>query len=126
MKSWSKCMPTLCLSTGEAELGALVRGAVEAEGVKAFLGDFGIQPRIVIKSDAAAAVGMTRRLGLGRVRHLAVSDLWIQQRVRQGGIEIEKTPGITNPADAFDYVLGRTEQVWPAFTELLLDPTNAN
>ena len=93
-------MPTLALSTGEAELGALVKGAAEAEGLRAFLLDFGVNADICIKSDAAAAVGISKRLGLGRVRHLAVSDLWIQQRIRQGGMVVQKLPGLVNPADA--------------------------
>ena len=99
MKAWSKTIPTLALSTGEAELLALVKGATEVEGVRAILNDYGIPASIVIKTDASAAVGMTQRLGLGKVRHLAVSDLWIQQRVKRGDLKVEKTPGEFNPAD---------------------------
>ena len=40
VKSWAKTLPTLALSTGEAELGATVRGAAEAEGIVSILGDF--------------------------------------------------------------------------------------
>ena len=83
MKSWAKTLPTLALSTGEAELGATVRGAAEAEGIVSILGDFHIEAKVVLKSDAAAAIGITQRVGLGRVRHLAVSDLWIQQRIKR-------------------------------------------
>ena len=107
VKSWSKTMSTLALSTGEAELGATVKGAAEAEGVQSVLRDFAIEASIVLKSDASAAIGITKRLGLGKVRHLATGDLWIQQRVHQKRLEIEKLPGEVNPSDAMTKGLDR-------------------
>ena len=113
IKSWSKTLATLALSTGEAELGAAVKGATEAEGIQSILRDFEIVARIVMKSDASAAIGITRRLGLGKVRHLSTGDLWIQQRVHQGRIEVGKLPGSENPADAMTKALdrGRLDQL---------------
>ena len=77
----------------------MVRAAVEGLGVRAILEDFGIQAEVHVKSDATAAIGMAHRLGLGKVRHLAVADLWIQERVRAGDIKLSKWPGKENPAD---------------------------
>ena len=99
VKAWSKTMATLALSTGEAELGATTRGAAEAEGIAPILRDFGISDSIRLKSDASAAIGITQRMGLGKVRHLSVADLWIQQKVRRQEVEIEKLPGEHNPSD---------------------------
>ena len=31
----------------------------------------------------AAAIGICRRTGIGRVRHLAVGQLWVQERLRE-------------------------------------------
>ena len=42
---------------------------------------------------------MCKRLGLGKVRHLATGDLWVQQLVRRRGAILEKWPTETNPAD---------------------------
>ena len=50
-------------------------------------------------SDACAAIGMARRRGLGRVRHLDVEDLWVQTKVRDGHIDLLKVKGSENPAD---------------------------
>ena len=94
-------MPTLALSTAEAELGAIVKGAAEGEGMLSLLSDFHIKARLILKSDASAAIGITKRIGLGKVRHLATGDLWVQQKVRKGELEISKLPGKENPADAF-------------------------
>ena len=38
-------------------------------------------------------------LGLGKVRHLDVADLWAQEKVRSGAIELCKILGSENPAD---------------------------
>ena len=53
----------------------------------------------VVRSDATAAIGMVARVGLGRVRHLAVSDLWVQGKARSKAIRYEKVEGRLNPSD---------------------------
>ena len=80
IKSWSKTISVLALSSGEAELLAIVRASTEALGLRSIYADFGVQMKLTVKSDATAAIGMVARLGLGRVRHLAVSDLWVQRK----------------------------------------------
>ena len=52
-----------------------------------------------VKSDATAAIGMVKQLGLGKVRHLATADLWVQQRRRVKHFTLEKWPGGENPSD---------------------------
>merc|ERR1712026_609172 len=71
-----------CPLTRKSKLGALTKACAEGLGMKALLNDFQVQVEIKVLSDATAAIAMVRRLGLGKVRHLAVADLWIQQRVR--------------------------------------------
>ena len=46
--------------------------------MQATMQEFDIKAQLKIKGDAIAAMGMVKRQGLGRVRHLAVADLWIQ------------------------------------------------
>ena len=107
LKAWSKTVAILCLSSGESELAAVVKAAGEGLGLQAVLGDFGLAGEITIRSDATAAIGMVKRQGLGKVRHLAVSDLWVQQRVRLGHLKLAKHPGLENPADLLTKVLAR-------------------
>ena len=99
LKSWAKTQPTIALSSGEAELAAVVRGAAEGLGFLSVLGDFGLSLGLHMRSDATAAIGIVGREGLGKVRHLATADLWVQQRVRQHQFSLEKWPGLENPAD---------------------------
>ena len=86
LKSWSKTLAVLALSSGEAELMSLVKAGTEALGLQALYRDFGEEMSITIASDATAAIGMVSRLGLGKVRHLAVSDLWLQEKARSGAM----------------------------------------
>ena len=106
IKSWSRPNPILCLSSGEAELAAMVRAAAEGFGLRAFLRDFDCDVRVLVKSDASAAIGMCKRQGLGKVRHLVTADLWIQQRVRSKELTIRKWPGKDNPSDVLTKPVG--------------------
>ena len=99
LKWWSKTQPTLALSSGEAELAAIVKSTSEGLGMQAVMEEFGITTNLVVKSDAVAAIGIVKRQGLGRVRHLAVGDLWVQQRARNGEVEYVKLDGKLNTSD---------------------------
>ena len=50
-------------------------------------------------ADSAAAIGICRRSGIGRVRHLAVGQLWVQEGLRRGDFTLFKVRGDQNPAD---------------------------
>ena len=99
LKWWSKTQPTLALSSGEAELAAIVRATSEGMGMVAIMEEFGIHVDLVIKSDAVAAIGIVKRQGLGRVRHLAVGDLWVQQKAKNKEAYYQKLPGERSTAD---------------------------
>ena len=101
IKTWSSTQNVIATSSGEAEFYALVKAGSQSLGIKAMADDFGIKiNRIVIKTDASAAKGISMRRGIGQVKHIEVNQLWIQDKVRNGDIEVEKIPGKTNPADA--------------------------
>ena len=65
----------------------------------AIMKEFNIEVRLTVKGDAVAAIGIVRRQGLGRIRHLAVADLWIQQRSKDGSVAYEKLEGTRNTSD---------------------------
>ena len=97
LKWWSKTQPTIALSSGEAELAAMVKATSEGMGMVAIMAEFGIEAELTVKSDAIAAIGIVRRQGLGRIRHLAVADLWIQQRSKEGSVYYENFQEKTIP-----------------------------
>ena len=99
LKHWSTTQTTIALSSGEAELTGLVKGAAHGLGFQALCRDLGFNFGLELKSDATAAIGIARRRGLGRVRHISVADLWIQERLKTGDFKLSKILGAHNPAD---------------------------
>ena len=52
-----------------------------------------------VHSDASAALGIVNRTGLGKLRHINVQFLWVQNKATTGELGIQKVPGKDNPAD---------------------------
>ena len=50
--------------------------------------------------DSSAAKGMASRKGLGKVRHVEVNQLWVQEKVGSGELDLKKVDGAQNLADA--------------------------
>ena len=61
--------------------------------------DFGLAVGGLIKSDASAALGIIQRQGLGKMRHIDTSYLYIQQINAEKILKFAKTPGSENPSD---------------------------
>ena len=55
---------------------------------------------IQLITDANAAVGISNRLGSGKVRHIAVNQLWLQGKLRSKEMTVVKVPTEKNLADA--------------------------
>ena len=64
------------------------------------LEDLGVKWKFRINTDASAAKVITARKGAGKIRHIEVSQLWIQDHVRRGEICIRKVDTKENLADA--------------------------
>jgi hypothetical protein len=52
-----------------------------------------------VHSDASAALGVVNRTGVGKLRHIRVQFLWIQDQVRLGELVVRKVAGADNQAD---------------------------
>ena len=81
VKTWSSTQYIIALSSGEAEYYGVMRGASQAIGIKSMLYDMGVDTDIEINTDASAAKGIASRKGVGRVRHIEVHQLWVQEKV---------------------------------------------
>ena len=49
--------------------------------------------------DASTALGIIGRRGVGRVRHLEVGSVWIQEQQLKRIVDMFKVPALENPAD---------------------------
>ena len=65
VKSWSVTQKNITLSSGEAELVAVVKAIVEAIGVARLAHDWGDPSDISAHIDSSAAIGVINRRGSG-------------------------------------------------------------
>ena len=106
IKTWSRTQALVSLSSAEAELYAAIKACSETLGFLSLLKDYQIHATGKIMCDASAALGIIKRQGLGRTRHIHTSYLWIQQ-VNERGINFNKVTGSENCADLFTKPLTR-------------------
>ena len=101
IKTYCSLQAVRALSSGEAEYYAMVKAASVAIGIRSMLMDLGVtEGRIILKTDASAALGVAQRLGIGKIRHIEVNQLWLQEKVYEGDIIVEKVSTDENLADA--------------------------
>ena len=61
--------------------------------------DLGENVKIVLRSDSSVALGIGGRQGLGKLRRLETSYLWLQDVLTQKRLTVRKVKGTDNPAD---------------------------
>ena len=99
LKTYSKTQGTIAQSSAGSELIAVVKSACEAIGTVSLADDLGITLRVRLHVDAAAALSILERQGVGRVRHLNIGVLWLQEQQLRRVVELTKVLGTSNPAD---------------------------
>ena len=116
IKSWSSTQKTIALSSGEAELTAVVKCSCETIGILQLAEDWGVYLEGDIMVDSSAALGVVARKGAGKLRHVRVGQLWIQEKRENEELRYRKVKGTDNPADALTKSLAS-----PAMNKYLLD-----
>ena len=99
IKSWSKNQSVIALSSAEAELYGIIKTSSETLGIISILKDWNMFYKADIMADASAALGIIGRTGLGKLRHIDTSYLWLQQESIKKKLKMGKVKGIENPAD---------------------------
>jgi len=98
----------LATSSGQAEFFACGSLVNEGIGICQVYSELGFPLEFIVKLDSAAAIGMCQRRGVGKVRHLDIRYLHVQDCLRDGRITaIQKIPGEEKLADVGTKVLGR-------------------
>lgn len=72
----------------KAAAGGLETGSI--------LNEVNVKTKPRIRSDSTAARGILHRRGVGRVRHLDIKDLWVQEKVQDGAMSIDKVATTAN------------------------------
>ena len=104
IKAWCSTQGALALSSAEAEYYSMVEGVLRARGLQNIgreIGMDGVEEsvRLEVMVDSSAAKSFVSRRGLGRMRHMEVRWLWLQEEVKQGRVVVLKVKGEWNPAD---------------------------
>ena len=109
LKSWSTTQATVALSSAEAEFQAMIEGATRSLGLQSMLCELGAPMEVVLWTDSSAAKSYSSQRGLGRIRHLEVKNLWLQEIVCRGRLRLCKVLGTENPADILTKFLSTKE-----------------
>ena len=108
LKGWSRTQNNVTLSSAEAELIAMVKCSSELLGMRSAMRDWGVDSSGVVYADSSAALAIANRKGAGKLRHINVSSLWIQEKKDLHDLEIRKVLGTENPADLMTKYLTRS------------------
>ena len=84
---------------GEAELTAVVKISTELLGILQLESDWNNKVQAEVLADSIAALAVVNRRGNGKMRHVKVGQLWVQQKREGGEIKYNKVLGSKNPAD---------------------------
>ena len=107
LRTWSATQSVVALSSAEAELYSMTEGASRGLAIQSMLREMCVSVHLVVATDSSAAKAFAATRGLGRMRHLEVKDLWLQELVKSGRLSLEKVLGCLNPADAMTKYLDR-------------------
>ena len=99
IKSWATTQSSNTLSSAEAELVAMTKATAETIGILNMIRDLGEDAKGVVYADSSAALAIAGRKGSGKLRHINIRMLWIQEKERRGEVELRKVRGEVNPAD---------------------------
>ena len=84
----SSTQDLVATSSGVAEFYAQVRGAALGIQNQNIMKQCDLNLEVQFGCDASAARGMMQKQGGGRVKHIDIKDLWIQQFIRDGKLKV--------------------------------------
>ena len=99
LKFYSSTQHVISLSSGESEFYAGIKAGSTLLGALATMMDLGCQLSGTLVFDATAAKAMMNRRGHGKAKHISRCYLWLQQRVHDGELQLEKIGTKINTAD---------------------------
>ena len=109
IQHWSRTQQVVSLSSAEAELHALCKCASESLAVVNMAMEMYAFPALRLQTDSSAARGIVQRAGCGKVKHLDIKSLWVQEREKCGDFTTCKVPRATNWSDLMTHHWNETE-----------------
>ena len=96
IKSWSATQKRVTLSSAEAELAALVKASTDAIGLAQMAKGLGDDVSALIYIGSSAALSVTQRKGDGKMRHVRIGQLWIQEAAENEELTFKNIKGTEN------------------------------
>ena len=90
LKAYTRKQKITTKSSAETELYAAALGASEAKEVQSMMRDFGFAVKPVLAIDAKATEHILHRQGIGRLKHIDVAYLWVQDEIRSQRIQVRR------------------------------------
>jgi hypothetical protein len=112
IKTWSATQGAYALGSAEAESYGMIEGVTRAKGLISLCKELGfgeVYNVVYLGTDSSAAKSFVCRKGLGRMRHIDIRDLWLQEEVAEGRVVVSKVVGTENPADLMTKIFGLGE-----------------
>ena len=106
---WARTQQLIALSSAEAELNASVKAAQEGLGIAHLEEELGRKLVVQLYGDSSANHGIIARQGSGKVKHLSVRQLWLQQQSELGACKHYKIPRLENFADMMTHHWSRAD-----------------
>ena len=90
----------VALSSSESEYYGMCRTATLAEFVRGIMEFWGVNLKNTrLKVDSSSAKAMAERRGVGQSRHIQAKFLWLQDKVAEKSLIVEKVKGTINDSD---------------------------
>ncbi len=97
--SWARTQAVPALSSCEAELYAIGTGCVESLGLRSLLLELGLPAVVVVKTDSSSAKAISQRRGPGKMKHIQLRLLAMQQWVSDRLLSVNKVSTDENISD---------------------------
>ena len=107
VKAYTRTQKVIAKSSAEAELYAAALGS-EAKGVQSMMRDLGLAVKPVLAIDARAIEHIVHRQGIGKLKHIDVAYLWVQDKIRSQRLRVRRVRSEANVADLETKPLSKT------------------
>ena len=99
LKAYTRKQKIIIRSSAEADLYAAALGASEAKEVQSMMCDlvFAVKPVLII--DAKATEHILHRHGIGKMKHIDVAHLWLQDEVKSNRLRVRRVKSEDKLAD---------------------------
>ena len=108
LKAYTRKQKIIARSGAEAEVYAAALGSSESKGIVSLLRDRGYEMKSVLAVDAKATDHILHRQGIGKLKHIVVDYLWMQDEVRSKRLRVRRVRSEENVVDLRTKPLSKT------------------